>query len=1739
VNILRDQMLAEPVGQAAVFIEADLAKSFTYASFQNAVPVLRSISIANFTGEDLGNCSLELTASPSFVRPKRWQIDRLPDSSSTPLVDRSIELDPGYLAGLNEAEHGRITLRFSSSGTVLAEETIPVRLLARDEWGGVEDMAALLAAFVMPNDAGATKILKEAADILAAHNLPSGMDGYQSSDTKRTHMLIQAVYAAVCRRGLHYAEPPASFERQGQKVRRPQILLGQGLATCLDSALLFASALEAAGLNTTLVLFERHAVVGVWRVRKTLPRMVEPDVIELRKAIAANELVVFETTGVTHRPALPFKDACRVGRDLLSEQQERAFVLAIDVARARAGGIRPLASHDGITEKTPENESHESTIVLPPDEEIPPPPHEEVDEKPTTPDGRIDRWQRKLLDLSLRNRLLNFSDSRRTIPFLCRDIASLEDRLSEGSRVRIISLPDQNPISGRDADTYRQIQEEFSQHALARNNELGSPLEKRELDARLIALHRQSRSDLAEGGTNTLFLAVGFLRWKKNPEDERAFRAPLLLIPVKLERRSATSRFDLVYHEDEDRFNATLAQFLERDFGLSLPGLAGELPRDENGVDVPRVMELMRRAVRDASGFEVVDETALSTFSFAKYLMWKDLVDRTDALRKNRVVAHLIDNPDQAFPTGGSVFPREQDIDRNYAPSDIITPLPADSSQLSASIAAAAGNDFVLVGPPGTGKSQTIANMIANCLARGKSVLFVAEKTAALDVVYRRLREHGLGNRCLELHSNRADRRQFLSQLKTAWETGGAAARQGEWNALTSRLESRRDELNAYVEALHRLAPCGLTPFSAIARLASQSDVHAPRLTWSTKDAHDRDSYNALAELADQIGRLFPGTDATPALALVNQVDWSFAWQEGLLRLTRDVRVAGESLASALMQLRAAIGLSDDNDSSLDGLQRFADFASHAQAMDGKDCSLFFEPGFDELRDALDPLAAAIADFDRQYEPLSAIYERSELLRVPTGEIDRAWREAGASIWPKAWMAKRRVTRLLQSYAQLGPADPDRDLLPIRALQEQAAAVLDNIWAANAKHFAGLDTNTTALSLQMDQAFSFRVCFARLLQLTGEAKTVVPAVSQAVRRREHQGLIEASQRYSQAHERFHKTLRNFEMTSCSRANELLGDRALAELDQLMRDLEESRDRLRDWSSWCAAREKGHALGLGPLTDDLRNGAIRPGDTKNAFQVAYARWWLPLAIDTEPHLRKFHRVEHEHAADDFRRMDDLVREQAALQVNLAITHGLPTPAEVPKQSELGLLRHQMQLQRPSKSIRDMVTAMPQSFTKLAPCILMSPLSIAQYLPANQALFDVVIFDEASQITTWDAVGAIARGRQTVIVGDPMQLPPTNFFGRSEGDQEDVEYFEKDLESILDEAKASGLPVHGLRWHYRSRHESLIAFSNWHYYGNRLVTFPSPRVDDRAVTLRKVPDGVYDRGKSRTNKEEARAIVAAVTERLKDELKKPENQRLSLGIITFNIQQQSLIQDYLDEMRRADAAMEWFFSEDRIEPLIVKNLENVQGDERDIILFSLTFTKDHDGRLSMAFGALNRDGGERRLNVAVTRARQELLVFSGMSADEIDLSRTKAKGVEHLKAFLGYADRGVAALPQQDRGSVGPAESPFEEAVAEELRRRGWHVVTQVGVSEFRIDLGIKHPDRAGAYLAAVECDGRTYHSSATARDRDKVREQVLRNLGWEIFRVWSPDWWFDRKNAADRLHHALNAHLAADRGRAED
>ena len=1044
--------------QGAIAIEADLAATFTFASHQNSIPVVRSIRIENTTADSVENARLELTASPAFLRAKTWTIDRIIAGEGIRLSDRRVDLDAGYLAGLDEAERGDIKLRLFRGDQVLTETIVAVRLLARDEWGGVADMAQLLPAFIMPNDPAIFRVLRSAAERLAEHGHASALDGYQSNDPKRAYMLAAAVYSAIAALQTHYAQPPASFEQRGQKIRGPSKILHDSIATCLDTTLLFAAALEAAGLNTVCILLDGHALCGVWLVKRTLPKTVERDVVEIRKAIAARELVVFETTGVTHRPAMTFEQAKKAGEAKLGDNASERFVSAVDTARSRSAGIMPLASHQAPRPSDEADREVPSEIPLPAAPDFPLP-ADALEQKPSTAAGRIERWQNRLLDLSLRNRLLNFSDSKRVVSFLCPDVALLEDRLADNAAIKLISLPEQNPLGERDAELHRDrrgqdLHRGFAAEALLRD-ELSSMLEPKELFARLTELFRQAKSDISEGGTNTLYLALGLLKWKKTPTDERVYRAPILLLPVKLERSGVSNRFRLRFHEDEPRLNATLLQFVKREFDLTLPDFRDGLPQDGKGIDVLQVMEQMRRAVRDVPGFEVAaDDIALSTFSFAKYLMWKDLTDRIDGLRRNRVVRHLIDNPEKAFEGADQPFPDENDIDRHYASRDIIMPLPADSSQIAASLAAAQGRDFVIVGPPGTGKSQTIANMIATCLAAGKTVLFVAEKTAALDVVHRRLREHGLADHCLELHSSKADRKQFFDQLKRSWEKRGNSSA-SQWVKLNEGLEVRRDELNAYVAALHRPAPNGLTPYVAIGMATLGLKEHAPALAWPHQDAHDRAGYSDLEELASRLGMTYAAVKVRPALRRVHVEEWSGAWQQGLLAAARSLGQTASAAKTAFTALSSRFGLAGFEDSSPEGLEYVADLARDVIATSGSDHTIILHKDFAELTRAVTELEKAISTYRDGEAGLSAPYSRDVVPRIPVEDIDRDWRKASAAMWPKSWLAKRRLRKLLGSYANVKTADPAVDLVLLRKLQAARHTVEHSTIASAPSHLPG------------------------------------------------------------------------------------------------------------------------------------------------------------------------------------------------------------------------------------------------------------------------------------------------------------------------------------------------------------------------------------------------------------------------------------------------------------------------------------------------------------------------------------------------------------------------------------------------------------------------------------------------------------------------------------------------------------
>ncbi len=434
-----------------------------------------------------------------------------------------------------------------------------------------------------------------------------------------------------------------------------------------------------------------------------------------------------------------------------------------------------------------------------------------------------------------------------------------------------------------------------------------------------------------------------------------------------------------------------------------------------------------------------------------------------------------------------------------------------------------------------------------------------------------------------------------------------------------------------------------------------------------------------------------------------------------------------------------------------------------------------------------------------------------------------------------------------------------------------------------------------------------------------------------------------------------------------------------------------------------------------------------------------------------------------------------------------------------------------------SLRKLFDQIPVLLRKLCPCMLMSPISVAQYIDPSFPKFDLVIFDEASQLPTSEAVGTIARGENVVVVGDPKQLPPTNFFSSNRVDEENGE--QEDLESLLDDCLAISMPQESLKWHYRSRHESLIAYSNMKYYDNRLYTFPSPA--DLVSEVRLIrPEGFYDKGKTKQNKAEAGAIVAEVLRRLRDETLRKD----SIGVVAFSSAQQNLIDDMLFEEFKKYPELEEFDRNSR-EPVFIKNLENVQGDERDVILFSVGYGPDAEGNVSMNFGPLNREGGWRRLNVAITRARKSMIVYSVLRPEQIDLTRTRAEGLAGLKGFLEFAERGRSALAQR-AGSLAKKDDFLVQDMARAVESMGYEVKCNIGSSAFKMDMGIVDPGDRQRYLMGILLDGEHCREAATARDRFLLQPEVLEGLGWKVMRVWTLDWMDDPARVLGQIRQGI-------------
>ncbi|MES2643696.1 MAG: DUF3320 domain-containing protein [Myxococcota bacterium] len=1731
-----------PVDEAPplpVRVDLTVAPTFNFAMEQSGVPLVSGLRVTNLGATPLDGALLVLELLPDLGEPTIVPVPTIKGGEHVELPPVDLRLPPGRLGGMLEAERAQLSWRLVTGLDTLAEGTAGVDVLAYNEWPGLRAPPALLAAFVMPNHPVVARLLARTRDRLRAETGDPALAGYQVRAPERVRAIVAALYGAVQDLGLSYVGVPASFEAVGQKVRLPDRILADEMGNCLDLTTLLAGCLEQMGLAPLLVLVQGHAFPGVWLVDDRFPEGVVYDAARLRTNVAIGELCVFDSSTLVHGERPAFEAAVAAAAAHLADDPK--FTCAVDVRVIRLDRIRPLpvrmereapletgGAADGSASRTLLLEARVEPLADESPIEVATPPSEPVVQ-------RFKRWKDRLLDLSFNNRLLNFRPgARSSFRLLVPDLAAFEDVLAADHTFDVLPRPDDDPRDQRDGALSDARTDLADLHARRK-----ADLDRRILHAedsrdvlvhRAVELDRAARTDREESGANTLFATVGILKWYESAASEQPRFSPLLLVPVRLLYERGTRRLRLRRSEEDALGNVTLVEKLRRDHAVEL-GMLGALGADDSGVDVAGLLRDARAAIRQMPRWEVLDEVHVGLFTFTKFLMWKDLDENAETLLQSEVVRHVARGGAGEFPdTVGELSLTS--LDDTVAPASLPTVLDCDSTQLAAITAALRGRSFVLQGPPGTGKSQTITNLIAGALAEGKTVLFVSEKMAALEVVYRRLKNVGLGDYCLELHSNKSNKKDVVTSLGTALDRVERAT-DPAWDARSAELGALRATLNASTRALHAERPIGRSFYRVSARLLELSAAPEVRVPVADVVTLTEERLREMDRVVDALAAAGAGVEPVPEhpLQASKAAEWSSGAEEAAKDALAEAQVARDAAEAAARPVAEALGVPLPTSlAEAEDLLALATAIGAGPAPAGATSDTW---GATAER-ARAWIVAVEADAARR----AALAERwnEGVYSEPATDLTPTFRQWTTAFFLFAFVFLFMPRRALRAAAKGELPDNARivDDLGVALATREAAAGLEaeRAWvvatfagswapAAGAESFGALNDVLTRVETLRGAVARWRagggVVPGRWLDDSANPRRPDLAARAVVLRAALVTLFPA--------------LGKVERALAAPLPAPTDPTWWSTVGASLAEWESGMLRFRAWCLYNKACAAVDAVGLAPVVTAHRAARVRAAALSDAAERAVLTRWVAAVRDAEPALRDFDGAEQDRRVTRFRTLDrahvDLSRTRVLARLD-ARRPAAGRPAA--ESSETGILARETRKQRSHMPVRKLLAGIPELLARLKPCLLMSPLSIAQYLPATGRRFDLVVFDEASQISTHDAIGAIARGKQVVIVGDSRQLPPTTFFSKGTGDEEPLpdENDVVELESILEEALAARLPQQMLGWHYRSRHEALIDFSNQHYYEGRLNVFPAAqgRVEGLGVSWTHVPDGVYEKGKTRTNPAEARALVAWLVA----ELVKTAPGARSFGVVTFSVPQQTLIQDLLDAARAANPAIEPHFADSALEPVFVKNLENVQGDERDVILFSICYGPDEAGRVWMNFGPLNRTGGERRLNVAVTRARRSLRVFSTLTADQIDLAKTTAVGARHLKAFLHYVAHhgGVAgAVPRRAEFST-----PLEHAVYDALVARGFTVDCQVGCGGYRVDLAVAHPDRPGVYAIGVECDGVAYNGAPTARDRDRLRSEVLVGLGWRLHRVWSSDWGFDRAKETAKLVAAVDAAIRA-------
>lgn len=1672
----------------------------------NSFSFLRSIRILNNTNNDILDCKLRISFNTPEIKDSEVFISCLDKGKIIEITNNlNIKINPEKLYVLNESKIINANfILYDNLGSVIATRTYPLKLLPIGQLSsgisGDVFVPEMLTCYVTPNDDYVNDVARKAAKILQSVER-STFVGYQKNDPDFVIKQLGALYKALRNEGIAYAMPPASFEKVFQRVRLPQEVLKLKQGTCIDTTLLFASLIENIGLHPLIFLMNKHAFVGCWLEETSQSGTNEDDSSIFSEASekGISKLVLIETTLICSGQNASLNNAIEVGRNNLTKY---LFETAIDVNSCRKSEIyKPIPTikkdgnieiHFDVLDILNEDLAKVDTSLR--DKYI----------KNAKATDKFDLWERKLLDLSLSNKLINYKTRKNSLNVLLTNPQELLEEITNKDKFNIEGYSSKE--KGIDTDILSYQDKNYIENAL-KSGRLVVETDVARYEDEIKKIARRSNSAFEESGSNILFLAIGLIEWYPTLSSVYPNYAPLLLIPAQLSSRKVGRFFNIDFFLDEARLNITFLEYVKQNYNLNVKLNGRDLSLDQNGIiGFDEICNTLSSELNIKNWKIIKDKAFIDTFSFSHFVMWEDIYNRKKTLLNNAVVSSLYTGTSEKVKKDDT----EIDIDKEVTPIDIAAPLSADSSQIEAIVSCAKGDSFVLFGPPGTGKSQTIANMIVNLMYQGKSVLFVAEKMVALEVVKKRLDEIGLGNFCCQIHSNKISKSEVLRQIDNAIEMQNIEE-PSEILKKSNELLAKRNLLNERLKELHSDKKYFMSLYDSILMYEDLKikgfdkiiKINNEYLNVLTKDEFNKniellkDVELAAKESGDYKNNPFNFYHGTTYnLSIRNDV------LEKLKLITKEIDNVMKFENSFAKKYEFL---------EIDDLKKMHVFLNLIDLLKKKD-TLNFDSLIDFDYEENSELSNAYLDnkiselsykeqITRRFSKNIFGIEEKEFLK----KLDEISRSKNLF---KRLIVKKEIIKQLQVYSlaneqKIKRKELDNILITIKKykeLKEYNAKIAKNIYY----HFDKFEHETSSDYLDIKNLFNNTLGFYKEIKKSGfYTQNNIKSFKKLYENKEKLFSKEIDE-FENKNRELYAYLEN--LKNESKIDFISQNTTFEEMYQKANDAIKDIEKFNLWILFNKSLAEAENNNLGFVVNDIKEGNIKVDEIvlTYMFSIYYKLIMSYFEVYdlndfTKPTIEK-HIKEYEEFVSQYSK---LTIENVAAKV----TQNSPViNSKYITSTEPAMIKKLIKSNGKGTTLRQIMNKLGDFIKKICPCFLMSPLSIAQYIDPDKMHFDVVIFDEASQIPTSEAIGAIARGNSVVIAGDYNQMPPTNFF-KTQIDN-DVSFFENetDLDSLLDDCISVGLPQRKLLWHYRSHHESLIAFSNNKFYQNNLFTFPSPSNLISNVKFINV-HGTYERNRG-VNVVEANAIVKEIVRRLKDK----ELSKKSIGVVTFNLKQQNLIQDLLDVEYDKDPNLNF---KPGNETIFVKNLENVQGDERDVILFSICFARRKDGGLSLNFGPLSLEKGERRLNVAVSRSRDEMIIYSSIEPMDINPNNAKNDGARYLRDLLEYAKYGTKTLTKKSDSKEKKFDRSVAAFIAKDLEKLGYKCDLDIGASNFRVDIAIKNKNE-DAYCLGIILDSSFYYDAKTCRDRNVLHYNILSKLGWNILRIWTIDY-YDHPN----------------------